>query len=67
MKISKQATKGHLIVGAVLVLLSLANLVADIVFQIRILSILVYFFGVWGGVEIGRYLERWISLRETTS
>ena len=64
MKISKQATKGHLIVGAILVFLSLACLIADLVFQLRILSILIHFFGVWGGVELGRYLEHYMTTRQ---
>jgi hypothetical protein len=28
-----------------------------------LLSFLVFFFGVWGGVETGRYLEAWMSKR----
>ena len=63
MKISKQATKGHLIVGAILALLSLGCLIADLVFQLRILSFLIHFFGVWGGVELGRYLEHYMSTK----
>ena len=54
MKISKQATRAHLIVGGILVFLSLCSLIADFVFQLRALSFLIYFFGVWGG----RFLAR---------
>ena len=64
MRISKQATKGHLVVGAILVVVSLGCLIADILLQLRILSFLVFFFGVWGGVELGRYLEHAMSTRE---
>lgn len=64
MEISKQAGKGHLIVGAILVFLALCCLVADLLVQNRLLSFLVFFFGVWGGVELGRYLEHWMSLRD---
>ena len=63
MKISKQATKGHLIVGSILVLLSLGSFVAQLVHQLWILSFLIHFFGVWGGVELGRYLEHHMSVR----
>lgn len=61
MKIHPRATKGHLIVGLVLILLSLGSLLASFVLCTKILSILIFFFGVWGGVEIGRYLEFWLG------
>jgi hypothetical protein len=57
MKLHPQATKGHLIVGIVLVLLSLGSLIASFLLDTQILPVLVFFFGVWGGVETGRYLE----------
>ena len=57
MRLSKQATKGHLIVGAILALLSLGAFIATFFFQNSIISFLIFFFGVWGGVELGRYLE----------
>jgi hypothetical protein len=57
MKVSQQASKGHLVVGIILVLLSLGCFIATFFFQQRILSFLIFFFGVWGGVELGRYLE----------
>ena len=57
MKVSKSATKGHLIVGAILVAISLACFIANLYVQRNMLSFLIFFFGVWGGVELGRYLE----------
>lgn len=57
MKVSPQATKGHLIIGVTLVLLSLICLIAGLGLQVPWLAALIYFFGVWGGVELGRYLE----------
>jgi hypothetical protein len=67
MSISKQATKGHLIVGAVLVFLALCSLIAALIVGSGIFSFLVFFFGVWGGVEPGRYLEHRMSTREETA
>jgi hypothetical protein len=63
MQISQSATKGHLIVGSILVLLSLGSLIASLAFQNGVFPFLVFFFGIWGGVELGRYLEHWMSLR----
>jgi hypothetical protein len=57
MKISPQATKAHMVVGALLVLLSLGAFIATLFIHQDIVTFLVFFFGVWGGVEIGRYLE----------
>ena len=61
MKVSQQATKGHLIVGAILVLLALGSAIAATVTGRAALSFLVFFFGVWGSVELGRYLEHYLS------
>jgi hypothetical protein len=58
---SKQATKGHLIAGIILVLLSLGSLMGVLTLGGAIFSVLVFFFGVWGGVELGRYLEHILS------
>jgi hypothetical protein len=57
MKISQQATKGHLIVGIVLVLLSLGSFITTLFLKQNIYAFLIFFFGVWGGVELGRFLE----------
>lgn len=57
MKPSRQATRGHLIVGAIPVVVSLASAVACLSLGRTWLAGLVFFFGVWGGVELGRYLE----------
>jgi hypothetical protein len=63
MKIHPQATQGHLLVGSALILLSLGSLIASFLLDTQILPVLVFFFGVWGGVENGRYLEAWMSKR----
>jgi hypothetical protein len=57
MKLHPQATKGHLMVGIALILFSLGSLIASLILDTKILPFLVFFFGVWGGVETGRYLE----------
>ena len=57
MKVSPQATKGHLIVGMILVALSLLSLVGSMWLDIKAADFLIFFCGVWGGVELGRYLE----------
>lgn len=61
MKLHKQATKGHLVVDAIMVFLSLTSLIASFFLQSTILAVSVFFFGVWGGVKIGRYLEHKLS------
>jgi hypothetical protein len=61
MKINPQATKGHLVVGTLLILLALGSMLAGLFVDSKIPSFLVFFFGVWGGVEIGRYLEFWLG------
>jgi hypothetical protein len=48
-------------VGIILVLLALSSLIASLVLDAKILPFLVFFFGVWGGIETGRYLEAWLS------
>jgi hypothetical protein len=57
MKVSPQATPGHLIVGIVLIVLSVLSLLGCVFLQITWAAFLIFFFGVWGGVELGRYLE----------
>ncbi len=57
MKISQQATREHLIMGILLVALALAAAMAGLWLDARALPFLVFFFGVWGGVELGRHLE----------
>jgi hypothetical protein len=61
MKLHPQATKGHLMVGIALILLSLGSLVASLILDAKILPFLIFFFGVWGGVETGRYVESWMN------
>ena len=50
-----------LIVGIILVLCSLGAFITTLFFPHHIGSFLIFFFGVWGGVEIGRYLELWLG------
>ena len=57
MRISRQATKGHLIAGIILVALSLLSLLGSVSLDIKFAAFLIFFIGVWGGVELGRYLE----------
>jgi hypothetical protein len=57
MKVSEKATKGHLIVGAILVAISLVRFIVNLSVQRNGISFMIFFFGVWGGVELGRYLE----------
>jgi hypothetical protein len=61
MKLHPQATQGHWMVGIALILLSLGSLIASFFLDTQILPFLVFFFGVWGGVETGRYLEFWLG------
>jgi hypothetical protein len=57
MSLTKTATKNHLIIGIVLIFLSISSLVIKLFFEMEFVEIAIFFFGVWGGVEIGRYLE----------
>jgi hypothetical protein len=56
MKLAK-AGKGHLIVGVIFSLVSLTLGILLLFFSVSFFGLLTYFFGVWGGVEIGRYIE----------
>jgi hypothetical protein len=29
-----------------------------------VFALLAFFFGVWGGIELGRYVERWLARRD---
>ena len=57
MKISPEATKGHLVAGLALIFLSIVCLIVSLLIASKISTFLIFFFGVWGGVETGRYLE----------
>jgi hypothetical protein len=63
MKVSPQANKGHLVTGILLVLLSLISMLAVLFLHSSILTFLIFFFGVWGGVETGRYLEHSLQVK----
>ena len=67
MKISPQAGRGHRIAGAVLVLLPLGYFIAQLFVPAVLLNFLFLFFGVWGGVELGRYLEHTLAKRSNLS
>ena len=56
-KVSKQTTNAHLIVGVILVFLISTSLAGDLLLQHQVFAFVVFFFGVWAGVELGRYLE----------
>ncbi len=64
---SKQATKAHLVAGAILILLSLVSFLVSLSNPTPFLAFAIFFFGVWGGVEVGRYLEHTISKPEPES
>jgi hypothetical protein len=64
MKVSPQATKGHLSAGIILVALSLISLLGSVLLDIRFAAVpivFIFFLGVWGGVEVGRFLEYSLS------
>jgi hypothetical protein len=64
MKVSSRATQGHLIVGVILIILSFMSMLASLLLEVRVAAVpivLVFFFGVWGGVELGRFLEYSLS------
>jgi hypothetical protein len=62
MKLSKTG-RGHIIVGAILVAISISIAIALFVTQlnpiggIAALGFAIFFNGTWGGVEIGRVVE----------
>jgi hypothetical protein len=57
MKVSPQATRGHLVLGGILVAVALACVIAGLLSGAGFLPLPIFFFGVWGGVELGRCLE----------
>ena len=63
MRVSPTASRGHLWGGACLTAIALACGLASIAFDAPIVAFGVFFFGVWGGVELGRYLEGWLGTR----
>jgi hypothetical protein len=63
MRVSPTAGRGHLRGGACLTPIALACAFASIAFDAPIVAFGVFFFGVWGGMEVGRYLERWLETR----
>jgi hypothetical protein len=63
MKISK-ASKTHLVIGLILILISLTIGIISFWIYEKYFALLAYFFGTWGGVEIGRYIESLITRKE---
>jgi hypothetical protein len=61
MNIHPHATRGHLIAGGILIALSLGCFIASLFLPGRVFPFLIFFFGVWGGVETGRYLEAFLA------
>jgi len=61
-KVSPTAGRGHLWGGACLTAAALICALATIAFAAPIAALGVFFLGVWGGVELGRYLERWLQM-----
>lgn len=57
MALNKPATKSHLFVGSIAASISLVALLFKLVYNTPFTEIAILIFGVWGGVEIGRYLE----------
>lgn len=57
----KKASKGHLVIGLALVLISLTIGVISFWIYEKYFALLAYFFGTWGGVEVGRYVESLIT------
>ena len=57
MSLTKTPTKTHLKAGIALVSLSIISLTLKTIFEIEYIEFAIFFFGVWGGVEIGRFLE----------
>ena len=50
-----------MLVGGFLVLSALILAVISLIKPWKYFTLLVFFFGVWGGVELGRYLEYSLS------
>jgi len=64
MKLAAQAGRGHLLVGSLLAVGALAATVGTIALSLPALALLAFFFGVLGGIELGRYVERWLARRD---
>ena len=59
-----KAGKAHFIAGGILILLSLSFGILSFFYYVKWFGIATYFFGVWGGVEVGRYLESFLKKKE---
>ena len=61
MELSPTATKGHLVAGVALITLALISMLEGLWIPSRPSVFLTFFFGVWGGIETGRYLEFFLT------
>lgn len=57
MSLKKEANQGHLYIGASLAFLTLCLAIAKSIYNIPYLEYAVFAFGVFGGVEAGRWVE----------
>lgn len=57
MSLKKEATQGHLYIGASLALLTLILAIIKLIYAVPYLEFAIFFFGVFGGIEAGRWLE----------
>jgi hypothetical protein len=57
MSLKKEANQGHLYIGASLALLTLILAIIKSIYSTPYLEFAIFAFGVFGGVEAGRWLE----------
>lgn len=57
MSLKKEANQGHLYIGAVLALVTLVLAIVKSVYEIPFLEFAIFAFGVFGGIEAGRWVE----------
>jgi hypothetical protein len=63
MHLAPQAGRGHLVVGLLLAVVALVAAIVSVVAGVAALALVVFFLGVWGGVELGRWLEHSLTGR----
>lgn len=57
MSLKKEANQGHLYIGASLALLTLCLAITKSIFNVPYLEYAIFAFGVFGGIEAGRWVE----------
>jgi len=57
MSLKKEANQGHLYIGASLAFLTLCLAIVKSIYDVPYLEFAVFAFGVFGGIEAGRWLE----------